>query len=401
MPSYDSSNKANSNSYVQAVKGGGKTGEKEGEPIPVLVLDDECLYSKDVANSLLGRVKEFSSLSNLKIALMKEGFNDIHIRYMGELWVMLEFDSCKTKDLFRSNVGVGSWFSVLQQASLDFTVEGRSAWIEIEGVPFKLWSDSTFKKIANKWGELLDVDDQEESCFHSRRLCIHTKSRWNIFENFKIVYRGKVFWIRAKEVPGWIPDMMEESDDEDHSVEDFKGGDSVSHDVGSQGEESDVNNVPETMFEALSGQKEIPSDDPFEIYPLLNKQRNDNSHGNTVNESPKYPPGFTPNEEVEKVGQNIGNVESQAGGSEQNFNTEESFNGPVNNSHNMGSKDNASHSVRSGRFKKSKVPRTGGSILSLLEEIVKVGQTMGYNMEGCVRDMTGIIESQGEAEVYR
>ncbi|GKB98190.1 nucleotide-binding alpha-beta plait domain-containing protein, partial [Tanacetum coccineum] len=163
MPSYDSSNKANSNSYVQAVKGGGKTKEKKGEPIPVLVLDDECLYSKDVANSLLGRVKEFSSLSNLKIALMKEGFNDIHIRYMGELWVMLEFDSCKTKDLFRSNVGVGSWFSVLQQASLDFIVEGRSAWIEIEGVPFKLWSDSTFKKIANKWGELLDVDDQEES----------------------------------------------------------------------------------------------------------------------------------------------------------------------------------------------------------------------------------------------
>nr|GFC99587.1 glucose-methanol-choline oxidoreductase, FAD/NAD(P)-binding domain protein [Tanacetum cinerariifolium] len=24
----------------------------------------------------------------------------------------------------------------------------------------------------------------------------------------------KVFWIRAKEVPGWVPEFMEESDDE-------------------------------------------------------------------------------------------------------------------------------------------------------------------------------------------
>ncbi|GJX89529.1 nucleotide-binding alpha-beta plait domain-containing protein [Tanacetum coccineum] len=401
VPRYESSNKVNSNSYVQVAKGGGKIGEEVREPCPALVMDDECLYSKDVAKSLLCRVKEFLSLSNLKIALMKEGFNGIHIRYMGELWVLLEFDSCKTKDLFRSNVGVGSWFSVLQQAFIDFTVEGRCAWIEIEGVPFKLWSDNTFKKIANKWGDLLDVDDQEEFGFHSRRLCIHTKLQWNIFESFKIVYRGKVFWIRAKEVLGWTPDLMEEPDEEDISVEDFKGEDSVIHEVGSQGEESDVNEVPETLFEDLSGQKKTSSDDPFEIYRILNKQRKDNAQGKLVNESLKFPLGFTPDEEVEKVGQNIGNEESQVGGSEKIVNMEDSFNGPGNNSHNMGSKDNASRSVHSGRLKKSKVPRIGGSILGLLEEIVKVGQTIGYNIEGCVRDMTGIIESQGEAEVLR
>ncbi|GJU71291.1 RNA-directed DNA polymerase, eukaryota, partial [Tanacetum coccineum] len=50
----------------------------------------------------------------------------------------------------------------------------------------------------------------------------------------------------------------------------------------------------------------------------------------------------------------------------------------------MNSKDDGADSVRSGNFKKSEIPRTGGSILSLLDELVKVGQVMGYNMDGCL-----------------
>ena len=60
-----------------------------------------------------------------------------------------------------------------------------------------------------------------------------------------------------------------------------------------------------------------------------------------------------------------------------------------------------SESLCSGRFKKSEMPRTGGSMLSVMEEIVKVGQAMGYNMEGCVNNITKIIESQGAPEVHR
>nr|GEZ92859.1 nucleotide-binding alpha-beta plait domain-containing protein [Tanacetum cinerariifolium] len=63
----------------------------------------------------------------------------------------------------------GSWFSVLKQASFDFIPEGRIIWVEIEGVPFKLWSKNTFKWIAAKWGELRGVDDHEEEGFHSKR----------------------------------------------------------------------------------------------------------------------------------------------------------------------------------------------------------------------------------------
>nr|GFD45261.1 nucleotide-binding alpha-beta plait domain-containing protein [Tanacetum cinerariifolium] len=56
----------------------------------------------------------------------------------------------------------------------DFHCDKRIAWVETEGIPFKLWTENTFRRIASRWGAFLSVDDQEDSCFHSKRLCVHT-----------------------------------------------------------------------------------------------------------------------------------------------------------------------------------------------------------------------------------
>ena len=40
------------------------------------------------------------------------------------------------------------------------------------------------------------------------------------------------------------------------------------------------------------------------------------------------------------------------------------------------------------------VVRTGGSILATLEEMVKVGEAMGFSMDGCLKDMENIIGLQ-------
>ncbi|GKD15621.1 RNA-directed DNA polymerase, eukaryota [Tanacetum coccineum] len=77
--------------------------------------------------------------------------------------------------IYWGNVGVGSWFSVIKQAYAEFVPEGRLVWVELDGVPFKFWSGPTFKRIAAKWGELLDVDDYDESNLHSKRICILSK----------------------------------------------------------------------------------------------------------------------------------------------------------------------------------------------------------------------------------
>ncbi|GJW03941.1 hypothetical protein Tco_1562797 [Tanacetum coccineum] len=162
--------------------------------------------------SLLGRVKQFVSLANLKKAVSNEGFVDIKIQYMGELWVLLEFGSEDSMKLFQDNVSIGSWFSQLKQATMEFTNEGRIAWVEVEGIPFKFWTDNTFKRNATSW-------------------------------------------IRAKETPGWVPDFMDENDDEEQSDVDSKEGEFKVHDMGIYGGDSDVEEARETLFEK-SGKKE-------------------------------------------------------------------------------------------------------------------------------------------------
>nr|GEZ23354.1 nucleotide-binding alpha-beta plait domain-containing protein [Tanacetum cinerariifolium] len=296
-------------SFVHVVKSNNMFGSTESDSIPAIVVDDECLYSKDLSKSLLGRVKEFATLSNLKTALTNEGFIDIIIRYMGELWVLLEIASTKSKELFRDNVWVGSRFFVLRQASTDFTPKGRIVWVE------------------------------EEMCFHSKRLCLYTKFHLNIFENFKIIFRGKVFWIRAKEVPGWVSELLEESDDDDHSDDGFKEGDPKAHNAGSCGDDSDLAEVSKTLFDESTRQKEKHSEDPFGVYPLLNKNNKEKPEiVNDDDHSLQYPSGFTPNVVTNEFVMNEENGRSVNGDSLQNCNVGEVQIGRDGDSANKGSK---------------------------------------------------------------
>ncbi|GJW76621.1 nucleotide-binding alpha-beta plait domain-containing protein [Tanacetum coccineum] len=400
--------KVNGNSFASVLSGKDYTKKPVEEVVPAIVLDDDCLYTKDMSKSLLGRVKEVTSLTNLKKALINEGFDDLTMRYMGELWVLLEFNSVKSKDLFTENIGVGSWFLELKQASNDFLTEGRIIWVEVEGVPLKVWSVNTFKKIAAKWGELLDIDDEEDIYLHSKRLCILTKLSSNIFENFKIVYRGMVCLIRAKEVPGWVPDFLEDSDNESQSEEDINDQEPLVHDVHSGGdenevrEENEVNEVPETQFDKPANKDGSISPDPFGIYPILNKDKKDGCvNGTDDDDSIKYPPGFTPdggNRDSHLCEENFSSIN----GEEVQQGNEGEIPGIQNGSRSMnGTNSQVSGSVGSRKFKKSVVPKTGGSMLCLMEELVRVGQAMGYNMEGCVKNMSEIIDSQGAEGVYR
>nr|GFA31083.1 nucleotide-binding alpha-beta plait domain-containing protein [Tanacetum cinerariifolium] len=306
-----------------------------------------------------------------------EGFDVLKISYLGELWVLIKFESAKVTDLFKENDGANSWFSVLNQASEDFTLGGRITWVEVEGIPFKLWSGHTFNRIASKWVKLME----------------------NILESFKIVFRGKVYWMRAKKVLGWTLEFTEEEEKDDVSVEDNHGGIHSDQEINNCNDVSDVEEVPETCFNVPEGQKGNPSEDPFGIYPLLNKDKNIREHKiNEEESSLKYPLGFT------LVGNlNEGHLDR---GCTKKVNKEvagddNSFVHTVGGKENSGSVNKMSDSMGSCRLKKSGMPRTGGSILSFMEEVVKVGKTMGYNMDGCVKYITKIIKSQGEFGIHR
>ncbi|GJT54095.1 nucleotide-binding alpha-beta plait domain-containing protein [Tanacetum coccineum] len=323
--------------YMGVLKGDKHTEVQLMQPEPALVLGDECLVSKEMSKALFGRVKEFASLTNLRLAMSDEEFVDLKIKYMGELWV------------------------------------------EVEGIPFKLWSGNSFSRIASN----------------------------NIREEFKVIHRGKAFWIRAKETQGWVPGLNDELDDEEDQ-DDIKSNDDTSdlHKMDSTGDNSEGEEVPDTIFEddgvvksraegELKDKNVDISEDPFNIYSLLNKHKHKNGNLNNSGSSLKYPPGFTPSidadeEDVSVVDGSARNDETERGINKGNFTDAFSDGRDKCNSN-----ENGVDSKASGHFKHSERPRTGGSIIGLLDEVVRVGQIMGYKMEGVISNMTEIIESQG------
>ncbi|GJT23825.1 RNA-directed DNA polymerase, eukaryota, partial [Tanacetum coccineum] len=393
--------KSISKSFAQSVKG--DQGQIVSHAnIPTLVLDESCLNKDELSLRLLGKVKDFASLNNLKVVLAKEEYANIEIKYMGGFWVMIVFREEETMNSFRASIATGSWFTQIMQAHHDFTIEERVMWMEIEGVPWKWWSRNTFSRIASRWGTLLNGEELEDGNFHSNRLCICTKTKLVVLcictktklvvtESFKMVHRGKVCWARAIEVPGLEPDFEEEGDDtsEDGLIDDEmpRGEESIHNDMDSEGS---VEEVPETCFDDVItnqngndnfvGPNESHSDDPFGIYRILNKKNNRCTSVNKSDGSLKYPPGFTPN--VEDGGSTIpaNDVEENSRSNEPMDRTD------VENQVNArsGIQNENQDSICSGHFKKSVAPRTGGLILHLIDELIKVGQTMGFDMSGCL-----------------
>ncbi|GJX90595.1 RNA-directed DNA polymerase, eukaryota, nucleotide-binding alpha-beta plait domain protein [Tanacetum coccineum] len=62
---------------------------------PAMVLDDECVVERDLDNFVMGEVKDFSLINNLRVLLSNEGFQHVRLAYLGGLWVMIELTSLK------------------------------------------------------------------------------------------------------------------------------------------------------------------------------------------------------------------------------------------------------------------------------------------------------------------
>nr|GEX88101.1 RNA-directed DNA polymerase, eukaryota [Tanacetum cinerariifolium] len=272
---------------------------------PTLVLEDSCLVEWDFSKCAIGKVKDVHSLSNILIFLNDEGFTDITPKYLGGLWVLLEFGKQESKKNFMDHSAVNSWFHLIQDVHLDFVSDECIAWVDIEGVPLQAWSRETFLKIGNKWGDLMSIEDTSVASFGRKRVCILTNYPTSILKSFKIIVKGKVYVVRAKELFTWSPNFLGikenlcSSDDESISGRMHNSN----HSFVSEEEEGEFNpsdgDVPETIFGDNSASKKghsrnskkQMSEDPFGIYKILKK--NHPVGDSQPSPSLSHPPGFS------------------------------------------------------------------------------------------------------------
>ncbi|GJX27896.1 RNA-directed DNA polymerase, eukaryota, partial [Tanacetum coccineum] len=323
----DNGHRDDVSSYANVVKNQSQ-GNRKNDSKPVLVLDDSCVNTQDYSCCLNEKVKE----------------------------VMIAFDSVEAKDKFLLSTG----------------------------------NENTFIRIASKWGTLLNVENLEKENYHCKRLCVLTKSMSHIFESFKINYKGKTHWVRAIEIPGWTPDLDdqndEESDSEDEECEEVFKKDFGESDEEVQGE-NDVSRVSDTEVEeenpkskdgvVSSEQNGKQSEDPFNIYSLFNKDKMKNNKEASTKESLEYPLGFTPREnDVENV-----EMDNQKDNCDGEFGNVNNISDEVNFSSGFNTyKKAGGESMDSDHCREFEGSRKGGSILMLMDELVKVGQTMGASV---------------------
>ncbi|GKC50994.1 RNA-directed DNA polymerase, eukaryota, partial [Tanacetum coccineum] len=150
-------------------------------------------------------------------------------------------------------------------------------------------------------------------------------------------------------------------------------------------EESDFvpNNNPNQVNR---GKENSKSEDPFGIYDMLaNKKDNVTSESRP---SLSHPPGFTPEGVVHHEKMGTANGEADNNGGKDNSVT---FSARVMNTSQYIPEEMHSDSVG------SKTVHNGGSVLGVMEDFIRIGQAMGYAMEGSVKDLATIIGQQGDA----
>ncbi|GJS16692.1 RNA-directed DNA polymerase, eukaryota [Tanacetum coccineum] len=175
------------------------------------------------------------------------------------------------------------------------------------------------------------------------------------------------------------------------------GAEEINGDISKQmnlDDETDIEGVSDTVFDDkadslrhehtqnLSPNEKENSSDPFNLYNLLNKR--DKGEANSgLDSSIPFPPGFTLEREFQHVdaqdGQGMENSLSKRRSEGLSSRVLEDAQ-PLNK--------HASPSIDSKK-------KADGSILEVIDDMIKVGQSMGFTMEGCMNDMEKIIGSQG------
>ncbi|GKE51917.1 hypothetical protein Tco_1487073 [Tanacetum coccineum] len=236
-----------------------------------------------------------------------------------------------------------------------------------------------------KWPYSQIVEEEKKLALVLDESCVNQRD-FSLYLMGKVKEFGKVFWVRGKEVFVWVPDFVKE-DEEENEIDDGI----IEHGLNEENVklhknitlegDSDDEVISEAIFEKEHlesnkkdvqnvGQDDTCFEDLFNIYELLQKKQYNSNGGSLPDENLKYPLGFTPMDAT-KVNSNAFN-ESKGEGDEclQRMQGEDVVSDVRKFFSMNGSKEDIER-----------------SILQLMDDLVKVGQTMGYDMEGYMKNI--------------
>ncbi|GKD83161.1 RNA-directed DNA polymerase, eukaryota [Tanacetum coccineum] len=347
------------NSFASVLKSNDHKGPPSSDSSPAIVMDDSCIVDNDLSCSLMGKIKDINALSNIYVIFADEGFDNVNISYLGGFWILIEACSVASKEKMLNHKGLASWFSELCIADPSFVSEDRLVWISIEGLPFNTWNNNAYAKIISQWGTLSEVDTTPDSSSSAKKIYVVTKVHTIINQRIKIIVKGKIYWICVKELEAWAlefnNEFCENSSSDEESMED---GEFNSQKI------DDIDHISESSCMKEGNEQQAPktgkeSEDPFGYYSILKRNNQKEKSKDAGKSDPSFPP----------VSVNKSN-----------------------SNHHCNKKTDSNGKCGSNRSFKLKA---GGSILDVMDDLIEIGHAMGYNMEGCSKNIEAIVDLQG------
>ncbi|GJU08210.1 hypothetical protein Tco_1124640 [Tanacetum coccineum] len=87
------------------------------------------------AKAVFAKVKHLHSIPNLKAICNDQGFLDISLKYVGGLWVLIEFPTNSARTKFLTHKGMLHWLNKTLPWSRNFVPRERLIWLDIKGIP--------------------------------------------------------------------------------------------------------------------------------------------------------------------------------------------------------------------------------------------------------------------------
>ncbi|GJU67855.1 RNA-directed DNA polymerase, eukaryota [Tanacetum coccineum] len=147
-------------------------------------------------------ILKFVTLNETDLIDTSDMRNVILAKYIGGMWLWIEFDSPEACQKLQSIKDMSWYFTLLKHITQSFVIDERVVWIEIGGLPLNAWTSKAFKKIACSWGVPLFVDEDPSENAVIGRVCIKTKIQGQINETCKVVIHGKSHNVFVKEFAG-------------------------------------------------------------------------------------------------------------------------------------------------------------------------------------------------------
>nr|GEZ29841.1 RNA-directed DNA polymerase, eukaryota [Tanacetum cinerariifolium] len=170
--------------------------------------ESDLINTSGIKNVILAKVRDVHLIPNINIVLNKEGFFGFQCKYIGGMWIWIEFESNEACLKLQANKEMSWYFTHLKHIHNSFILDERVVWIEIGGLPLNAWTPNAFKKIAESWGTPLFVDEDPNETVSIGRVCIKTKIHGHINENCKVIIFGKPYNASVREFAGWAPDIQ-------------------------------------------------------------------------------------------------------------------------------------------------------------------------------------------------